>query len=103
MCSVLVCGVTVRHSIPFLLTFAAYFEMRATDATLQHDESTCNGQGDRCICVKEATEYTVIEASNTTIETYDEEAEEDRIGTSRDRLIRCDACSEYACICGDYD
>ena len=67
--------------------------------------TTCTGQGDRCICVNDVTEYTVIEASNTIIETYDEveEAEEDRIGTSRDRLIRCDACSEYACICGDYD
>lgn len=65
--------------------------------------TTCNGQGDRCICVKEATENTVIEASTTVIETYDEEAEEDRRAISEDCLIRCDACSEYACICGDYD
>jgi len=56
--------------------------------------TTCYGQGDRCVCDKEVH-----------TERYEEvdEAEEDRIGMSRDCLIRCDHCREYACICGDYD
>jgi hypothetical protein len=64
--------------------------------------TTCYGQGDRCVCDKEVNKK---HNEHTFIETYEEvdEAEEDRIGMSRDRLIRCDHCSQFACICGDYD
>jgi len=42
--------------------------------------AVCKEHGDRCICETE----------------YDEERTEDR-------LIRCEGCQGYECVCGDYD
>ncbi len=59
---------------------------------------TCHGHGDRCIC------YTEIEQQEE-LKSYDEyEVDlDDREDKEEDRLIRCEGCSEYACICGEYD
>jgi hypothetical protein len=58
---------------------------------------TCHGHGDRCIC------YTEIEQEE--LKSHDEYKIDldDREDKEEDRLIRCEGCCEYACICGEYD
>jgi hypothetical protein len=47
--------------------------------------TTCYAHGDRCSCDKERNE--------------DEDVDE----SEEDRLIQCEGCRHFACICGDYD
>jgi len=61
----------------------------------------CHGQGDRCICY---TEMEQQEPQESPVKSHEYEVDlDDREDKEEDRLIRCEGCCEYACICGEYN
>ena len=74
-------------------SFLEYLSVIMTDTCI-----ICHGHGDRCICYTEIEQQEELKSHDTY--EFDPDDREDK---EEDRLICCEGCCEYACICGEYN
>jgi hypothetical protein len=81
-------------------SFLEYLSVIMTDTCV-----TCHGHGDRCICYTEIEQQEQLTPQKSHVKSHDtyEFDPDDREDKEEDRLIRCEGCCEYACICGEYE